>query len=100
QQVLEEKTVAGWVAENQTALLYLMTREQRAVRHQGESEMAGRRWYWRTTPLSTVNALIQAVKIAISLHDYFSSSLHTLRSLLYTYHTTRTSHSIRIAPDV
>ncbi len=38
QQVLEEKTVAGWVAENQTALLYLMSREQRAVRHQGESD--------------------------------------------------------------
>lgn len=48
QQILEEKTVAGWVAENQTALLYLMTREQRAVRHQGESDMAGSRWYWRT----------------------------------------------------
>lgn len=31
QQILEEKTVAGWVAENQTVLLYLMTREQRAV---------------------------------------------------------------------
>ena len=31
QHVLEEKTVAGWVAENQTALLYLMTRGQRAV---------------------------------------------------------------------
>ena len=38
QHVLEEKTVAGWVAENQTALLYLMTREQRAVSHQGESD--------------------------------------------------------------
>lgn len=36
QHVLEEKTVAGWVAENQTALLYLMTRGQRAVRQQGE----------------------------------------------------------------
>ncbi|GHK17448.1 hypothetical protein ECZU03_12370 [Escherichia coli] len=58
QHVLEEKTVAGWVAENQTALLYLMTREQRAVRHQGESDMAGSRWYWRTTPLSTGNALL------------------------------------------
>lgn len=56
QHVLEEKTVAGWVAENQTALLYLMTREQRAVSHQGESDMAGSRWYWRTTPLNTGNA--------------------------------------------
>ena len=60
QHVLEEKTVAGWVAENQTALLYLMTRGQRAVRQQGESDMAGSRWYWRTTPLSTGNALLQA----------------------------------------
>ena len=58
QQILEEKTVAGWVAENQTAQLYLMTREQRAVRHQGESDMAGSRWYWRTTPLNTGNVLL------------------------------------------
>ncbi|EFO4373326.1 type II secretion system minor pseudopilin GspI [Escherichia coli] len=69
QQILEEKTVAGWVAENQTALLYLMTREQRAVRQQGESDMAGSRWYWRTTPLSTGNALLQAVDIEVSLHE-------------------------------
>ena len=73
QQILEEKTVAGWVAENQTALLYLMTREQRAVRHQGESDMAGSRWYWRTTPLSTGNALLQAVDIEVSRHEDFSS---------------------------
>lgn len=71
QHVLEEKTVAGWVAENQTALLYLMTREQRAVRHQGESDMAGNRWYWRTIPLNTGNALLQAVDIEVSRHEDF-----------------------------
>lgn len=74
QHVLEEKTVAGWVAENQTALLYLMTRGQRAVRQQGESDMAGSRWYWRTTPLSTGNALLQAVDIEVSLHEDFRRS--------------------------
>lgn len=73
QQVLEEKTVAGWVAENQTALLYLMSREQRAVRHRGESDMAGNRWYWRTTPLNTGNALLRAVDIEVSRHEDFSS---------------------------
>ncbi|MGQ7109899.1 type II secretion system minor pseudopilin GspI, partial [Escherichia sp. TWPC-MK] len=61
QQILEEKTVAGWVAENQTALLYLMTREQRAVRQQGESDMAGSRWYWRTTPPGAARCLYSAV---------------------------------------
>ena len=80
QHVLEEKTVAGWVAENQTALLYLMTREQRAVRQQGESDMAGSRWYWRTTPLSTGNALLQAVDIEVSLHEDFSSVIQSRRA--------------------
>ena len=80
QQILEEKTVAGGVAENQTALLYLMTREQRAVRQQGESDMAGSRWYWRTTPLSTGNALLQAVDIEVSLHEDFSSVIQSRRA--------------------
>ena len=82
QHVLEEKTVAGWVAENQTALLYLMTRGQRAVRQQGESDMAGSRWYWRTTPLSTGNALLQAVDIEVSLHEDFSSVIQSRRAWL------------------
>ena len=80
QHVLEEKTVAGWVAENQTALLYLMTREQRAVRHQGESDMAGSRWYWRTIPLNTGNVLLQAVDIEVSLHDDFSPVIQSRRA--------------------
>lgn len=84
QQILEEKTVAGWVAENQTALLYLMTREQRAVRHQGESDMAGSRWYWRTTPLSTGNALLQAVDIEVSRHEDFSSVIQSRRAWFST----------------
>ena len=74
------KTVAGWVAENQTALLYLMTREQRAVRHQGESDMAGSRWYWRTIPLNTGNALLQAVDIEVTLHEDFSSVIQSRRA--------------------
>ncbi|HDX9864072.1 type II secretion system minor pseudopilin GspI [Escherichia coli] len=80
QQVLEEKTVAGWVAENQTALLYLMTREQRAVGHQGESDMAGNRWYWRTIPQKTDNTLLQAVDIEVSRHEDFSSVIQSRRA--------------------
>ena len=63
-----------------TALLYLMTREQRAVRQQGESDMAGSRWYWRTTPLSTGNALLQAVDIEVSLHEDFSPVIQSRRA--------------------
>ncbi|WP_105447916.1 type II secretion system minor pseudopilin GspI [Escherichia coli] len=80
QQFFEEKTVADWVAENQTALLYLMTREQRAVGHQGESDMAGNRWYWRTIPQKTDNALLQAVDIEVSRHEDFSSVIQSRRA--------------------
>lgn len=80
QQVLEEKTVAGWVAENQTAVLYLMTREQRAVRHHGESDMVGSRWYWQTIPLKTDNALLQAVDIEVSRHEDFSTVIQSRRA--------------------
>ncbi|EDV7203276.1 type II secretion system protein GspI [Salmonella enterica subsp. enterica serovar Bredeney] len=80
QQVLEEKTVAGWVAENQTAVLYLMTREQRAVRHHGESDMAGSHWYWQTIPLKTDNALLQAVDIEVSRHEDFSTVIQSRRA--------------------
>ncbi len=71
--------MAGWVAENQTALLYLMTREQRAVRHRA-SDMAGSRWYWRTIPLNTGNALLRAVDIEVSLHDDFSPVIQSRRA--------------------
>lgn len=74
------KNGSGWVAENQTALLYLMTREQRAVRHQGESDMAGSRWYWRTIPLNTGNALLQAVDIEVSRHEDFSPVIQSRRA--------------------
>ncbi len=61
-------------------LAALMTGGQRAVRQQGESDMAGSRWYWRTTPLSTGNALLQAVDIEVSLHEDFSSVIQSRRA--------------------
>lgn len=76
---LAEKTVAGWVAENQAALLYLLPREQRVVRHQGKSEMAGSRWYWRVIPLKTGNSLLQAIDIEVSRHEDFSPVVQSRR---------------------
>ncbi len=57
-----------------------MTREQRAVGHQGESDMAGNRWYWRTIPQKTDNTLLQAVDIEVSRHEDFSSVIQSRRA--------------------
>lgn len=42
--------------------------------------MAGNRWYWRTTPLNTGNALLQAVDIEVSRHEDFSSVIQSRRA--------------------
>ncbi len=55
-------------------------RKEGIVGQQGESDMAGSRWYWRTTPLSTGNALLQAVDIEVSLHEDFSSVIQSRRA--------------------
>ncbi|MWR97804.1 type II secretion system protein GspI, partial [Escherichia coli] len=44
------------------------------------SDMAGSRWYWRTIPLNTGNALLQAVDIEVSLHEDFSSVIQSRRA--------------------
>lgn len=44
--------------------------------------MAGSRWYWRTTPLSTGNALLRAVDIEVSRHEDFSSVIQSRRARL------------------
>lgn len=42
--------------------------------------MAGNRWYWRTTPLNTGNALLQAVDVLVSRHEDFSSVIQSRRA--------------------
>lgn len=73
QRRLEEKTVAGWVVDNQTALLYLMTASQRAAEPRGEVWMAGSRWYWRAVILPTETPLLQAVRIDVGQQADFST---------------------------
>lgn len=80
QQNLEEKTVAGWVVENHRTLLYLMNPAQRMTGQHGEVEMAGIIWYWRTVPLKTDNALIQAVDIDVSRQKDFSRVIQSGRA--------------------
>lgn len=79
QSVLQERMVAEWVADNQIALLYLMTNDQRAVSQQGTVEMAGQHWYWRSVPVSTETPLLQATDVDVSLQADFKPVLISQR---------------------
>lgn len=72
QQFLEEKMVAGWVADNQIALLFLVSPAERLLNRQGEVEMAGRIWYWRSKVSPADGGLLQHGEIDISTRADFS----------------------------
>lgn len=64
--ILQDKLLAGWVAENQLALLSLLAPQERQRSQRGESQMADRTWYWRSEPLPTSGSSLDAIEIRVS----------------------------------
>ncbi|QHM70220.1 type II secretion system minor pseudopilin GspI [Mixta intestinalis] len=63
---LEEKTWADWVAENQLVELRLQKVWPPLRWTMGESEQAGRRWYWRWRGVETHSAEMRDLEIEVS----------------------------------
>ncbi|MEH0835148.1 type II secretion system minor pseudopilin GspI [Pectobacterium cacticida] len=62
---LEEKTFAGWVAENQQVQLRLEQRWPDASWVQGETLFAGIRWYWRWRGIETGDPQTNALDVEV-----------------------------------
>jgi len=71
-QLLEDKMVAGWLADNQMALLYLMPAALRRLPQTGQSDMAGGRWYWQSVPVASDSDLLQAIEVQVSRDPTFT----------------------------
>lgn len=74
---LEDKMFAGMVVDNQMAKVMLSRHALKAAK--GESEMAGRIWYWSVTPVATSGELLKAFDVSASL-EKGGSPLSTVRS--------------------
>ncbi|MGP3592338.1 type II secretion system minor pseudopilin GspI [Vagococcus sp. WN89Y] len=79
-QLLQEKMVAGWVADNQMALLALMPAHKRILPQTGQSEMAGTTWYWKASPVATTGDLLQALEVEVSDDPAFTHTRSALRA--------------------
>ncbi|AYB48976.1 type II secretion system protein GspI [Candidatus Williamhamiltonella defendens] len=79
--ILEEKMQAGWVADNQLALLKLAHSEQKPAPHNGKVMMGKRIWYWRVQLLPE-ERLLQAIDLDVSLHPDFSVLSASIRTYL------------------
>ncbi len=63
---LETRTVAHWVAQNEMVKFYLEPQlEEGDIT--GESEMAGRHWYWKTHVESTFDKTVLRVRTSVSM---------------------------------
>lgn len=63
--VIEAKTVALWVADNQLTLLQLDPHPPALAWHSGTSTMAGETWYWRYRGRETSNPGMRAIAIEV-----------------------------------
>lgn len=63
---LERKVVAGWIADNQLALLALNGTPPSALWQQGKENMAEQDWYWRYRSRQTTDPRLYAVDIDVA----------------------------------
>jgi general secretion pathway protein I len=77
---LEDKMVAGWVADNQLARLYLGDFVLSPLWQQGNSMMANRQWFWRCRSRQTTDSHLQAIEIEVDSEPGFSYPILRLRT--------------------
>ncbi|ALP41503.1 type II secretion system minor pseudopilin GspI [Aeromonas schubertii] len=62
---LQEKTLATWVADNQLVQLRLEKKWPGDSWVEGESELAGQKWYWRYRGQATQDASLRLVEVEV-----------------------------------
>ena len=77
---LEDTTVAGWVADNQLAQIYLGDIVLSPLWQQGISMMANRQWFWRSRSRQTTDSHLQAIEIEVDSEPEFSYPILRLRT--------------------
>ena len=79
---LRDRSVAQWVAADRVAEVRLAVAKQQSARPgviAGESDRAGRTWYWKVTPVATTQPLLKAFDISVATEKN-ASPVVTVRS--------------------
>lgn len=74
---LEQKTFAAMVVDNQMAKV-MLSKEPLKARN-GKETLAGVEWYWKVTPVSTVDNFLKAFDVSVSDSEK-GSPIVTVRS--------------------
>jgi general secretion pathway protein I len=77
---LEDKTFAGWVADNQLAEIKLSEKWPNLSWTSGKEEMAGRTYYWRWHGIETADPQFRAMDVEVRDEEKAVDPRATLRS--------------------
>lgn len=77
--ILEEKTLAAIVADNQMALLLLNDSAPTSEKN-GNSKMGGRDWFWTIKPVDTSDGLLRALDVIVWQDEFKRNPLLTVRT--------------------
>ncbi|MCT8988179.1 type II secretion system minor pseudopilin GspI [Shewanella phaeophyticola] len=64
--ILEERTLAQWVASNQMVEVRLTDAFPDIGKKEGEVELAGREWFWRQEVVKTTDEKFRMIKVSVS----------------------------------
>lgn len=70
--ILEERTMAQWVAHNQMVDARLDPKFPELGRKDGQVELANKDWYWRKEVIKTTDDNFRMIRISISDDERFS----------------------------
>lgn len=78
--ILEERTLAQWVADNQMVDARLEKGFPALGRKDGRSELAGQTWYWRKEVVKTTDDNFRMIRISVSDDDRFGRIIAQVNS--------------------
>ncbi|GGB71650.1 type II secretion system minor pseudopilin GspI [Shewanella inventionis] len=64
--ILEERTLAQWVASNQMVDIRLTSDFPDIGKKEGQVELAGREWYWRQEVVKTTDDKFRMITVSVS----------------------------------
>ncbi|WP_394132894.1 type II secretion system minor pseudopilin GspI [Shewanella maritima] len=70
--ILEQRTLAQWVASNQMVDARLIEGFPELGRKDGTEELAGQEWYWRREVIKTVDDNFRMIRITVSEDERFN----------------------------
>ena len=70
--ILEERTMAQWVAHNQMVDARLEPKFPEIGRKDGQTELANKDWYWRKEVIKTTDDNFRMIRISVSDDERFA----------------------------